>query len=198
MADSDHLAIPDPRISYTPDYLSPEEADSLFAALYTSLPWRQDSIRLFGRSLLIPRLQCFVAEPKIHYTYSGLQLTGQGFPEGLKPLQRRLSQEFDIDFNAILANLYRDGQDAMGWHSDDEPELGENPLIASISLGASRRMRFKDRHKQQPNWGIELKSGSLLVMGAGVQRDWLHAIPRSRTCHLPRINLTFRQIRLNA
>lgn len=183
----------EPELQYQPNYLSTELADSLFQALESELNWRQDSIHLYGRWVDIPRLQAFIADPDISYTYSGLTLTGTGFPNLLETLRQQLQQEFGQPFNAVLANLYRDGSDTMGWHSDDEPELGEQPIIASISLGATRSFKLRPKTGGS-SWGIELEHGSLLWMGPGVQRRWQHSLPKRARCETPRINLTFRQV----
>jgi len=188
-----HQLSQDPNILYVPNFLNVEEADRLQVTLTDQLAWRQDQIRIYGRTLSIPRLQCFVAEPGVHYTYSGLTLSGEGFPALLSPVLQRLFTQHGLKFNAVLANLYRDGNDTMGWHSDDEAELGEDPIIASVTLGAARSFKFRPKSGGK-SWGIELEHGSLLLMGSGVQSRWQHAIPKRRTCRSPRINLTFRRI----
>lgn len=188
-----HQLSQDPNILYVPDFLNVQEADRLQATLTDQLAWRQDQIRIYGRTLSIPRLQCFVAEPGVRYTYSGLTLSGEGFPAFFSPVLQRIFTEYGLRFNALLANLYRDGNDTMGWHSDDEPELGDDPIIASVTLGAARSFKFRPKSGGK-SWGIELEHGSLLLMGSGVQSRWQHSIPKRRTCHSPRINLTFRRI----
>lgn len=183
----------DPDIYYQAEFLTPHEADQLFASLQSELNWRQDQIHLYGRAVYIPRLQAFVADPGVRYTYSGLTLEGSGFPPSLKRLQAKLANQLSLQFNALLANLYRDGRDTMGWHSDDEAELGPAPVIASITLGAERSFKFRPKGGGE-SWGIELQHGSLLLMGAGVQARWQHSIPKRSRCQQARINLTFRQI----
>jgi len=185
----------DSSILYDPHFMSQGEADTLLANLTKDLNWRQDQIHLYGRLVSIPRLQSFIAEPGVCYTYSGLTLKGSGFPSSLKPLRAKLAQQLGLKFNALLANLYRDGNDTMGWHSDDEPELGEAPVIASVTLGAERSFKFRPK-AGGPSWGVELGHGSLLLMGAGVQSRWQHSLPKRSRCKQPRINLTFRHIRM--
>ena len=183
-----------PNVRYDPEFLQQSEADRLLELLTDSLDWRQDSISLFGKTHLIPRLQAFIAGPHVSYTYSGLTLLGTGFPAALSSLKNQIEQHAGHRFNALLANLYRDGKDHMGWHSDDERELGSNPVIASLSLGAQRTFRL--RHKQQKHHTIdyELTHGSLLIMGKDVQHQWDHSLPKRLRVHEPRINLTFRLI----
>lgn len=183
----------DREIIYDRAFLSRPEADQLLTTLEQELAWRQDEIHIYGRRVAIPRLQAFVAEPGLRYTYSGLTLEGRGFPAPLARLQHQLSEHFNLRFNAVLANLYRDGGDTMGWHSDDEPELGPEPIIASISLGAARSFKFRPK-RGGASWGLELEHGSLLFMGPGVQQRWQHSLPKRSRCHQTRINLTFRQI----
>lgn len=186
-------SIYDQAIRYDPSFIKPEEADHLYQRLNECLEWRQDRIHLYGRWVNIPRLQAFIATNGVSYTYSGLKLSGSGFPASLENLRKRLVQISGIEFNAVLANLYRDGSDTMGWHSDDEPELGPDPVIASVTLGASRSFKFRPKEGGS-SWGIELEHGSLLIMGTGVQERWQHSIPKRARCDQPRINLTFRKI----
>lgn len=187
------LALPDAEICYQDDFLGPAKADQLMQTLLEEIPWRQDRIRLFGREHLIPRLQAFQSDPGIHYTYSGLRLAGDDWHPALADLKQRLEQACNARFNALLLNLYRDGQDAMGWHADNERELGHNPVIASISLGAERRFRL--RHNQsRDTHTLPLAHGSLLLMAGPTQHHWQHSLPRSKPCQQPRINLTFRFI----
>ncbi len=187
------LALPDAEIRYWPGFLTPEEADALLARLLIDIPWQQDRIRLFGREHLIPRLQAFLSDPGIHYTYSGLKLAGDLWLPALLPLKQRLETLSGQPFNALLLNLYRDGQDCMGWHADNEPELGPNPTIASISLGAPRRFRLRHNASRDTE-SLTLAHGSLLLMAGPTQHHWQHSLPRTQRCQDPRINLTFRLI----
>jgi alkylated DNA repair dioxygenase AlkB len=183
----------DQHILYDPHFYSCVEATQLYARLREELEWRQDQIHIYGRSVCIPRLQAFIAEPGLRYTYSGLTLEGVGFPAVLAAIQTEIRQRLGVHFNAVLANLYRDGSDTMGWHSDDEAELGPAPIIASLTLGAERSFKFRPKGGGD-SWGIELQHGSLLLMGSGVQNRWQHSVPKRARCQDGRINLTFRQI----
>ncbi len=178
---------------HRPDFLSVGEADDLLQALESGLAWRQYPIRLFGRDLLQPRLTAWCSDPGVGYRYSGTRLAPAPWHPGLKALRDRLAARLGGEFNSVLANAYRDGRDAMGWHADDEPELGELPLIASVSLGQERVMRIRPRSGGD-SLGVKLGHGSLLVMHGRSQADWQHAIPRSRKTMGLRINLTFRRI----
>nr|WP_067298615.1 alpha-ketoglutarate-dependent dioxygenase AlkB [Marinobacterium profundum] len=176
-------------------FVDTQQSAQLLSCLTQEIDWRQDRIRLFGREHPIPRLQQFQGEPGLHYRYSGLLLeTGPWHPL-IEQLRRRISALEPADFNCVLLNLYRDGNDSMGWHSDDEPELGPNPVIASLSLGQPRRFLLRHRqHPQQPKIELMLDNGSLLLMRASTQHHWQHALPRTRRTCEPRLNLTFRCI----
>ena len=176
------------------DFLSANEADQLLTELTNRLEWRQDTINLYGKSHPIPRLQCFVASQGVRYRYSNLTMEGRGFPTVLQSIKDKIESAANHSFNAVLCNLYRDGQDSMGWHSDNEPELGERPVIASLSLGSTRTFRFRDLSTKKETVDFELSHGSLLVMNAGVQKDWEHSVPKRLRIKQPRINLTFRLI----
>lgn len=158
------------------------------------IAWQTHRLRLFGRWVDAPRLSCWIGDPGAVYRYSGQTFAPQPWPQALLPLRQRLRKELGIDFNAVLANLYRDGRDAMGWHSDDEPELGPEPVIASLSLGAARRFVLRRRDDHAVKQALVLEPGSLLVMRGVSQRDWQHALPRTARPVGPRINLTFRRI----
>lgn len=188
------LPLADAELAFDPHWLGVDEADALFAALREQVAWEVHRIRLFGREVDSPRLSCWIGDPDASYRYSGVRFEPRPWPEALRPVLPRLEQALGQGFNSVLANLYRDGRDAMGWHSDAEPELGARPVIASISLGAARRFAF--RHRQQPErrLSLELPHGSLLVMAGDTQRFYRHCLPRTTKPLGERINLTFRRI----
>ncbi|WP_191621277.1 alpha-ketoglutarate-dependent dioxygenase AlkB family protein [Marinihelvus fidelis] len=182
-----------PGFSYTPSFIPAGQADVLFTALWANTPWEQLDIVLFGRTVRQPRLTAWYAERGVRYRYSGLEMSGDEFPADIADLAAQLDQHLGVRFNAVLLNAYRDGDDAMGWHADDEPELGAQPVIASVSLGATRVMRV--RHgKSGPSTGLSLENGSLLVMSGDSQANFRHSIPRTRQPVGRRINLTFRRV----
>jgi alkylated DNA repair dioxygenase AlkB len=188
------LPLADAELAFDPHWLGVDEADALFATLREQVAWEVHRIRLFGREVDSPRLSCWIGDPDASYRYSGVRFEPRPWPEALRPVLPRLEQALGQGFNSVLANLYRDGRDAMGWHSDAEPELGARPVIASISLGAARRFAF--RHRQQPErrLSLELPHGSLLVMAGDTQRFYRHSLPRTAKPVGERINLTFRRI----
>jgi alkylated DNA repair dioxygenase AlkB len=166
----------------------------LFDVLGAQIAWQTHRIRMFGKWVDSPRLSCWMGDPGASYRYSGQTFEPRPWAAGLLPLRQRLREELGVDFNSVLANLYRDGRDAMGWRSDDEPELGPEPVIASVSLGAARRFVLRRRDAHAVHQEFLLEPGSLLVMRGASQRDWQHALPRTASPVAPRINLTFRRI----
>ncbi|WP_020682079.1 alpha-ketoglutarate-dependent dioxygenase AlkB family protein [Marinobacterium rhizophilum] len=176
-------------------FIAPSDSARLLRTLSEEIHWRQDRIRLFGREHAIPRLQQFQGEAGLHYRYSGLQLDAAPWHPLVEQLRQKIAQVVPWTFNCVLLNLYRDGSDSMGWHSDDEPELGLNPVIASLSLGQPRRFLLRHRQlPQQPKIELTLDDGSLLLMRGSTQHHWQHALPRTRRACAPRLNLTFRYI----
>jgi len=166
----------------------------LFAGLMRETDWQQHQLVLFGRRIAAPRLSAWYGEPDCHYRYSGLQLRAQPFTPALAEIRARVAALAGSDFDSVLLNLYRDGNDGMSWHSDDEPELGAAPLIASVSLGAARRFLLRRRDGSGESVALDLADGSLLLMLPPLQRHWRHSVPKTRRLVGPRINLTWRQI----
>ena len=188
------LTLPGADLAIDPQWLAAAEADALFAALQADVRWEVHRLRLFGREVASPRRSCWIGDPEAVYAYSGSTFVPHPWPAVLQPLRARLADALGVAFNSVLANLYRDGRDAMGWHADDEPELGPAPVIASLSLGATRRFAFKPRAADGARLALNLPHGSLLVMRGDTQRRYRHALPRTARPVGARINLTFRLI----
>ena len=188
------LPLPDAEVAFDPQWLPAADANRLLAALMDEVPWEIHRIRLLGQEHASPRLSCWIGDPGTAYRYSGSLFEPRAWPPALMPIRARLDETLGTKFNSVLANRYRDGRDCMGWHSDDEAELGPAPVIASISLGATRRFAFKHRQTQDKHV-FELPHGSLLVMSGATQRHYRHALPRTAKPVGERINLTFRTIR---
>ncbi|HYP44128.1 MAG TPA: alpha-ketoglutarate-dependent dioxygenase AlkB [Propionibacteriaceae bacterium] len=167
-------------------------AAATFETLQRAIPWEQHEITLFGRTVPTPRLTAWMGDAP--YRYSGVTNQPQPWQEPLVAIRERLSAEIGVPFNSCLANLYRDGSDSMGYHSDDEPELGPEPTIASLSLGAPRAFALRHRGSRE-RWTWLLGSGDLLVMRAESQRDYAHAVPKTTRPVGARLNLTFRHFR---
>ncbi|MFM1895105.1 MAG: hypothetical protein RLZZ385_179 [Pseudomonadota bacterium] len=187
--------LPDGSLLEFPQALTAREADDLFARLREALPWEQAHIRIAGRVLPIPRLQCWIGDPDTSYGYSGIRMQPLPWPDCLSDVRHLVKRLAGQDFNSVLANYYRTGQDSVSWHSDNEPEMGPMAVVASLSLGATRT--FELRHKTRRELGkksLPLQHGSLLIMGEGTQNNWLHQVPKEKHVDGSRINLTFRRI----
>lgn len=183
-----------PGLDYQPEWLPPAQADACLADLRAQVRWERHRLHLFGRACQAPRLSCWIGDADAVYTYSRTRFQPRPWPDLLRPLRARLRTELGVDFNGVLANCYRDGQDGMGWHADDEPEIDPTAPIASLSLGAPRRFVLRSRTPPPQRCAIELAHGSLLLMGAGFQQPWQHALPKTARAVGERINLTFRKI----
>lgn len=165
----------------------------LFDGLRRETPWGQHIITLYGRDVPSPRLSAWHGDPGAVYSYSGLRLEPLPWTPMLRIVRERVEELASTCFNSVLLNLYRDGQDSMGWHSDDEPELGRNPVIASVSFGAARRFLLQHK-KQRLRIELLLENGDVLVLGGATQHHWRHHVPKTRQPVASRINLTFRAI----
>lgn len=180
------------RVRYWPAFVAETEANMVMAELQ-KLNWSQDHLTIGGKTVAIPRLQAWYGEPGAHYRYSGLSLRPQAFTPTLRLLKERIEAVCTYHFNSVLANFYRDGNDSVGWHSDDEPELGSAPAIASLSFGATRRFRLKHKRQRQ-TCELSLGHGDLIIMEPHTQQHWYHQVPKTRQPVDSRINLTFRHI----
>ena len=187
---------PRPDLALAPGFVSPAEADAIFAALMTETPWRHDEIFVYGRKVLQPRLTAWYGDPGARYAYSGVELSPLPWTPLLAGLKARVEKAAGARFNSLLMNLYRDGRDSVSWHSDAEPELGLNPAIASLSFGATRRFQLRSRPPLPPaRHEIALGHGDLLVMRGATQHEWAHQVPKTAGRVGPRVNLTFRLVR---
>jgi len=173
-----------------------EKKDLWFESCLHDLNWETGFIKIFGKTHQIPRLQAWYADNEIEYTYSGKKLQRHNWNNLLLEIKEKIENITSFKFNSVLANLYRDGNDSMGLHSDDEKELGKKPVIASLSLGESREIYFKHKNKKL-NLMIPQASGQLIVMHGKTQEYWKHEIKKTKKIKKPRINLTFRNIITN-
>ncbi|WP_119396170.1 alpha-ketoglutarate-dependent dioxygenase AlkB family protein [Salinibius halmophilus] len=178
---------------YYPNWLENSETSDLISQL-AGLPWRQDYLILYGKKHAIPRQHLWLAASQQSYRYSGISMQSAGWPHWLAALTERLNQQFDTRFNSALANHYRGGQDKMGWHSDDEPELGQNPVIAIVSLGVARYLGVRRKGETKMLEKVCLDHGSLLLMPSGFQSHWQHALlaQSPQLVTQSRYSLTFR------
>ncbi|KAK7494562.1 hypothetical protein BaRGS_00014215 [Batillaria attramentaria] len=189
------------RLRFFPNFLDPQHSKELFQQLFHEVPWRQRSIIVGGVSYLQPRLTAWFGEQP--YSYSGVtHEPNQQWPVALTVLREQLEEVTGTRFNSLLANLYRDGHDSIDWHSDDEPSLGTNPIIASLSFGGTRNFEMRKKppmgntgdYTYSQTVRVPLESGSLLIMEGCTQADWQHRVPKEYHDRGPRINLTFRVI----
>ena len=189
------MPLPDGELYLLTHFLPDPEAARLFDALRAGLAWAPHRVRLFGREYPTPRLCAWHGDAGARYAYSGQPLEPAPWPPALARLRAQIETVCGQVFNGVLCNLYRDGADSMGWHSDDEASLGPQPVIASVSLGAARRfvLRHRQRRELKP-LTLVLGHGSLLVMAGATQHHWQHAVPRTRHADGMRINLTFRRV----
>lgn len=186
--------LPDANLEYYPYFLNTKSADSYLETLLNTLKWEQHSIKLFGKRIPQPRLTALYAINSQPYSYSGLKLVPLAFTNELKVLHSEIAKLTGYSFTHCLANLYRDEKDSMGWHSDNERELGKEPVIASLSLGAERDFQLKHKTNLKLKQIIPLAHGSLLIMSGKTQEFWKHQLPKTSKIISPRINLTFRSI----
>jgi alkylated DNA repair dioxygenase AlkB len=208
------ITVPQGEFLYFPQFFSPKVADRALnfllenslghtpaqfddAIAWTNIPWRLDTINMYGKQIPLPRLSSWHGDNDRPYTYSGITLQPLPWNAGLDYLRDQLLLLSGRRFNSVLLNLYRDGQDHISWHTDAEPELGKNPVIASVNFGESRRFLLRRHEKErQPLEKIEvlLTHGSVLIMQGETQHYWQHSVPKQAKVDKPRINLTFREI----
>lgn len=189
----DAIPIEDGELYFMPLLPLAQDPDTVMRRLVEETPWRAESITLYGKSMLQPRLSAWHGEPEARYRYSGTTFEPQPFTPLMLEIKHAVESATGLRFNSVLLNYYRDEQDSMGFHSDDERELGRNPAIASVSYGAARTFILK--HKKLPKTvKIALGDGSLLLMAGALQHHWRHGINKEKTPRGPRISLTFRLI----
>jgi alkylated DNA repair dioxygenase AlkB len=182
------------RLQLWESWVAPARTAALFAALRRQLPWAHKAVRIAGKSIRQPRLTAWIGDPGAVYTFSGLVNEPSPWTPELTGLRERRARDTGCAFNSVLANLYRDERDSIGWHADQERELGRDPVIASVSLGATRRFQLRHRTRKSLRLELALDDGSLLLMGGTLQHFWQHAVPKEREPVGERINLTFRRV----
>jgi len=179
---------------FFPNYFSQADSNRLLKSLTDNILWQQDQIKMYGKTINLPRLTAWYGADDLTYTYSGIQMKPNAWTADLLEIKNKIEQEAKVEFTGVLLNLYRNGRDSMAWHCDDEPELGKNPVIGSVSFGATRTFRF--RHLQDKIVEkVALSHGSFILMQGATQHNWEHEIPKTSKPLSPRINLTFRVIK---
>tara|TARA_Y100000739_G_C20439843_1_gene387303 strand:+ start:81 stop:737 length:657 start_codon:yes stop_codon:yes gene_type:complete len=195
VAGEGQLEIEDGVFEFWPGFLGSSEASSCFEALRNRIDWQTPRVFVYGRWVDSPRESAWYGDSRAVYRYSGTVNQPSPWLPELDDLRERLNQFCSSSFNSVLANHYRSGKDSMGWHSDNEKELGADPVIASISLGGARRFLLQHRRRKDlPIHEIIMENGSLLVMRDGSQQAWRHSVPKTRLTVAPRINLTYRHV----
>lgn len=189
------LNLPQATLEYIPNFLNAEESQRLFNNLIKEVTWKEDKIKVFGKWYKQPRLTALYGKNNKSYSYSGIEMKPIQFTNELDKLNQIVELKCNHQFTTILLNRYRSGQDSNGWHADNEKELGLNPIIASLSLGASRYFYFKHKELKEHNYKLRLENGSLLIMKNEMQHYWLHQIAKTKKGIEERINLTFRYIK---
>lgn len=188
------LPMPDAEVTFYRDFFGAEEREQLFQALVDGIQWKQETARFAGKAVPLPRLTAWYGDTGKIYRYSGITVEPIPWTPLLLSIKNRVEAAADTTFNSVLLNFYRGERDSVAWHSDDEPELGINPVIASVSLGATRKFQFKHKTNPDLRTAIDLTSGSLLLMAGMTQHFWKHQIPKTTKPIGSRINLTFRVI----
>ena len=188
------LCLADAELRWQPQWLQARIADQWLAELLAQTAWQQPQVLLHGRQYRVPRLVAWYGDAGVSYSYSGLRHSALSWTPLLAKIRAQVERAAGQSLNGVLLNYYRDGQDSMGWHSDDEPELGANPLIASLSLGGERRFDLRRCGSTRIEHSLVLTHGSLLVMAGATQHHWQHQVAKTRQPCAPRLNLTFRRI----
>ncbi len=183
-----------PEMLYLPNFLDRERADALGVETLASVHWRRERLALFGRTVMAPRLTAWYGEAGASYRYGGVARRATAWSPAIRDLAAEVAASVAWRFNYALVNRYRDGADALGWHADDEPDLGAAPVIASVSVGAERVFRVRPRAGGK-SVARALAHGSLVLMWGHSQRDYKHCLPRTGKAVGERLNFTFRLTR---
>ena len=190
----EEISIQDGELRLYPYFFSPEERKVFFTRLKEKVKWQQEEIKLYGRTIPLPRLTAWFGDEGKIYMYSGITVEPEPWTPTLLEIKNRIEEVSDVTFNSVLLNYYRNERDSVSWHSDDEPELGKNPIIGSVSFGDVRTFQLKHKTDKSLTVSRDLPDGSYLEMAGSTQHHWLHQIPKRTRKIGPRINLTFRII----
>ncbi len=188
------LSMPNAEVTFYRNFFDSQESDRIFEILRDEINWRQDKMKLYGKDINLPRKTAWYGDMDKSYTFSGIHLNPEPWTPTLLEVKERIEDVAGVEFNSVLLNLYRHGNDGISWHTDEEPELGENPVIGSVSFGGTRKFMFRHRQDKDIKAEVELTDGSFLLMAGETQHFWQHQIPKTSRHVEPRINLTFRVI----
>jgi alkylated DNA repair dioxygenase AlkB len=189
-----NLNLPDADVSLYPAFFSASEADRLLVELRDTTAWRQDAFKLYGKNINFPRMTAWYGDEGNSYIYSGIKNLPLPWTPAIFEVKRAVEPPCGVEFNSVLLNRYRTGKDSVSWHADDEPEFGDQPVIASVSFGGTRTFQLKHKVWKDLKTSVELTHGSLLIMRGGTQANWLHQVPKTAKQVDERLNLTFRAI----
>jgi alkylated DNA repair dioxygenase AlkB len=192
--DGEPVLIPNGEYQYFPHFFTNEEANLFLKTFIDTIAWNQESMNMYGKQVLFPRLTAWYGENDKPYSFSGITLNPHPWTAELLAIKQKIEPICETVFNSVLLNLYRDGNDSISWHTDAEKELGKNPLIASVNFGAERKFQIRHNDSGETH-EILLKHGSLLIMKGELQHYWKHQVPKQKTISKPRVNLTFRVIK---
>ena len=192
--EKNHFKLPNAELIYVPNCFSKDDSDTYFKNLKLTTNWQHDDITVFGKTYKQPRLTALFGDSDKPYSYSNIEMHPKPLTSILKTKKQQTENITNHNFNTVLANYYRNGNDSNGWHADNEKELGINPIIASVSFGETRPFHFKHRHIKEQRYKLNLEHGSLLIMKGEMQHYWLHQIAKTKKSIGERINLTFRTI----
>jgi alkylated DNA repair dioxygenase AlkB len=181
-------------VYYYPDLFSTRESDDFLNSLLKNINWKQEPIKIFGKTVMQPRLTAWFADEGQSYSYSGTTMQASDWTKDLLKIKAQVEETAFVKFNSALLNLYRNGNDSVGWHRDNEKELGDEPIIGSVSFGATRTFQLRDYKTKNHLISLELKHGSLVLMRGQTQTVWEHRIPKTTKVTSPRVNITFRII----
>ena len=188
------LSMPDADVIFYHNFFSCQESDELFQTLFNEIKWRQDKMKIYGKEVNLPRKTAWYGDRDKPYRFSGIHLEPEPWTCTLLQIKEKVEEIAEVKFNSVLLNLYRDGNDGISWHTDAEPELGNNPVIASVSFGGARRFMFRHKQNKDLKTEVKLTHGSFILMAGTTQHFWQHQIPKTSKKVEPRINLTFRVI----
>jgi len=188
------LSMPDAKVVVHRNFFNSQKSDEIFQVLLNEIHWRQDRMKLYGKEIDLPRKTAWYGDNNKSYTFSGIHLDPEPWTPTLLYVKNCIEEVAEVQFNSVLLNLYRHGNDGISWHTDEEPELGRNPVIGSVSFGGARRFMFRHRQDHELKAEVELTHGSFLLMAGETQHFWQHKIPKTSRQVEPRINLTFRDI----
>lgn len=187
------IELEDASLLYGKSFFSQEQAQAFLSSLKQELVWQQPKVRLFGKTFPVPRQVAWAGDPGLEYSYSGLTHTMDGWTTTTSAIRDIIEEKTGFAVNSVLLNYYHNGQHSMGWHADNEPELGHQPVIVSLSLGAPRRFILR-HNKTRETFELQLGQGDLLVMYGDTQHCWQHSLPKTAKSVGERLNLTYRRI----